>query len=52
MIKSAVKFSANTFALCRGNVCNILQVTEGVDNDTYLKLPMMVGRKKKEVFPT
>ncbi|KAL8104841.1 hypothetical protein AgCh_028856 [Apium graveolens] len=50
LAKSSITFSPNTGERERREVCENLQVQVAQDSGKYLRMPMMVGRKKASVF--
>jgi hypothetical protein len=48
--KSAVLFSTNTVDSDRGDVRQVLNITQETGNDRYLGLPVHVGKSKSQVF--
>lgn len=48
--KSAILFSKNTRALCRGKVEEVLGITKETMNEKYLGLPVYIGRDKSKTF--
>ena len=48
--KSSISFSLNVNEDVKEQICHILGVNAIVNHDTYLGLPYLIGRNKKEVF--
>ena len=48
--KSSISFSNNTFEKQKEEICHLLQVSRTMDHGTYLGLPLLIGKNKKDVF--
>ncbi|XP_024042769.1 uncharacterized protein LOC112099586 [Citrus clementina] len=48
--KSSISFSLNVNEDVKGLICDTLELNATTNHGTYLRLPSLVGRNKKEVF--